>query len=47
MMKDMIIIGGDKRQKYLEQILICKGYECIHINTSEKRDLLKEVKKIQ
>ena len=35
-MKNIIIIGGDKRQEELNRLLLVEGYRCIYINSCEK-----------
>ncbi len=39
-MASVIIVGGDKRQSYLKDILSRKGYSCEHINSAENIETL-------
>ncbi len=42
-MESIIIVGGDKRQSYLKDIFIRKGYICEHVNAEEEADILEQI----
>ncbi len=44
-MESIIIIGGDKRQSYLKEIFLQRGYICDHINSADNVDALNMIDK--